>query len=90
MPKLISLAQKGDEFSYLNSTRKRFLDEFARIREKYELNSIVLVLDLLSARFISGLFSVTELVGQGIVFIERLEKLRKILDHHAIYFITPT
>jgi syntaxin-binding protein 1 len=50
----------------------------------------VLVLDLYSAKFISSLFTITELVGQGIVFIERLEKVRKSLDHHAIYFITPT
>jgi hypothetical protein len=89
MPKLTSLNTKEESFSFLRSTKKRFIDEFTRIKERYELNSMVLVLDLESAKFISSLFTVTELVGQGIVFVERLEKVRKTLDHHAIYFITP-
>lgn len=72
MPKLTSLNTKEDSFSFLRSTKKRFIDEFNRIKERYELNSMVLVLDLISAKFISSLFTVTELVGQGIVFVERL------------------
>lgn len=51
---------------------------------------MVLVLDLASAKIISGLFTITQLVGQGIVFVERLEVVRKKLEHHTIYFITPT
>lgn len=90
MPKLASLNAKEDSYSFLRSTKKRFIDEFTRIKERYELNSMVLVLDLESAKFISTLFTVTDLVGQGIVFVERLEKVRKTLDHHAIYFITPS
>jgi hypothetical protein len=90
MPRLITQTQKGEQFSYLQACKKRFIDEFIRIKERYELNNIVLVLDLPSARIISGLFSITELVEHGIVFIERLEVTRKPLDHHAIYFISPT
>jgi len=63
--------------------------EFTRIKEKHQLNSIVIVLDISSAKFISKLMTMTELVDYGIVFVERLEVVRKKLEHHAIYFITP-
>ena len=55
--------------SYYQRTKKRFVDEFNRIREKYELSNIVLVLDLASAKIISNLFTIIELVDKGIVFV---------------------
>jgi hypothetical protein len=71
MPKIVS-SEETVSLTYYQSAKKRFVDEFNRIREKYELSNIVLVLDLASAKIISNLFSVIELVDKGIVFVERL------------------
>ena len=51
---------------------------------------MVIVLDKISANIVSHLFTITELVEIGIVFVETLEVNRKPLQHHALYFITPT
>lgn len=48
-----------------------------------------MILDLSSAKVLSALFTITELVGHGVSFIERLEVERKSLPYHALYFITP-
>lgn len=90
MRKIIANAQPQQLFSFRENIRRRFREEFKRISQKYELSSMVLVLDLVSARIISTLFSITELVDSKIVFIERLEVQRKPLEHHAIYFVSPT
>lgn len=48
-----------------------------------------MILDLSSAKVVSSLFTMTELVGYGVSFIERLEVERKPLNFHALYLITP-
>ena len=74
MPKLLLSAPKQKEPppSFLALAQHRLISEFTRIKTKYELNSIVLVLDMLSAQVMSYLFSVTQLVAHGINYIERL------------------
>ena len=57
---------------------------------KYELKNLVLVIDPSTLVLISNLFKVAELVGKKVTFIERLDKDRKKLEHHALYFINPT
>ena len=69
MPKLVMGSEETVGLSYYQRTKKRFVDEFNRIREKYELSNIVLVLDLASAKIISNLFTIIELVDKGIVFV---------------------
>ena len=69
MPKLVMGSEETVGLSYYQRTKKRFVDEFNRIREKYELSNIVLVLDLASAKIISKLFTIIELVDKGIVFV---------------------
>ena len=69
MPKLVMGSEETVGLSYYQRTKKRFVDEFNRIREKYELSNIVLVLDLASAKIISNLFTIIELVEKGIVFV---------------------
>jgi len=69
MPKLVMGSEETVGLTYYQRTKKRFVDEFNRIREKYELSNIVLVLDLASAKIISNLFTIIELVDKGIVFV---------------------
>lgn len=72
MPKITANSAEEVSLTYYQNAKKRFVDEFDRIREKYELKSIVLVLDLASAKVVSNLFTVVELVDKGIVFVESL------------------
>lgn len=62
MPRIVTQTSKKEDFSFMKMTKQRFVAEFNRIKEKYELNNIVLVLDLQSARIISAIFTITELV----------------------------
>ena len=50
----------------------------------------MLVVDQSSLKLLSNMFKITELVGMGIILLERLDLRRKVLDSmQALYFIEP-
>lgn len=57
---------------------------------EHNLTELVLVVDQSSLKLLSNLFKITELIGMGIIVLERLDLRRKVMDTmQALYFIEP-
>lgn len=70
--------------------KQRFKSYIEELLQDHNISELVLVIDQYSLKLISNLLKISEIVGIGITYVERLELKRKVLeDLQALYIIEP-